>query len=158
MTHELDLTLRPDWQEVEQLNQQAMTFLTDTGMAHAEVDTYTMVICELAENSIKYGDSSQPICLNVKVRDKSVCVQVKNKVRSEAHGHLRELDQTLQWIRGVQDPYQAYLERIRELSREPIANARSCLGLIRIMYEGHSDVDFVLDDDTLNVSALSRSR
>lgn len=158
MTHELNLTLRPDWQEVEQLNEQAMEFLRGTGIADAEVDTYTMVICELAENGIKYGDPSQPISLDVQVRAKTVSVQVKNKVRSEAQGHLRELDQTLQWIRGVQDPYQAYLERIRELSREPIANARSCLGLIRIMYEGRSDVDFVLDDDTLNVSAQSRSR
>ncbi|SEO80021.1 hypothetical protein [Aquisalimonas asiatica] len=158
MPHELNLTLRPEWEEVEQLNQQAMDFLHGTGMSSTEVDTYTMVICELAENSIKYGDSSEPIHLHVRVRAKDVSVQVKNKVRDEAQGHLRELDQTLQWIRGVQDPYQAYLERIRELSREPIANARSCLGLIRVMYEGRSDVDFVLDDNTLNVSAQSRAR
>lgn len=158
MTHELELALQPDWQEVERLNDQAMRFLSEAGMTDAEVDTYTMVICELAENSIKYGDSSQPVMLSVRVDTGTVSVQVRNKVHSGAQSNLRELDQTLQWIRGVQDPYQAYLERVRELSREPIANARSCLGLIRIMYEGQADVDFVLDDDTLNVSAQSRNR
>ena len=67
--------------------------------------------------------------MSVTITEADISIQVDNAVSQQSRNHLAELDRTLQWIRGVQDPYQAYLERIREISREPMNMARSCLGL-----------------------------
>ena len=73
-----------------------------------------------------------------------------------AHYHLRKLDKTLQWIRGFQDPFQAYVERIKQISRKPFDDEISGLGLVRIAYEGNAILDFFLSEDNqLNVSAVS---
>ena len=73
-----------------------------------------------------------------------------------AHDHLKRLDRTIQWIRGYQDPFLAYTERIRAVSKRPLRDKESGLGLVRIAYEGKSILDFFLDDDNiLNVSAVS---
>ena len=70
--------------------------------------------------------------------------------------HLRKLDKTLQWIRGFQDPFQAYVQRIRKISRKPLDDEFSGLGLTRIAYEGQAILDFFLTEgNQLNVSAIS---
>lgn len=157
MVDELRSTFKSDWSEVERLNHEAMAFLSTVPLPDPAVDTYTMVICELIENSIKYGRLDDEIDLAVQINNGVIEIQVRNKVDSDARQHLRELDRTLQRLRGVQDPYQAYLERIREISREPMDDDRSCLGLVRVVCEGRANLDFVLDEeDTLNVSAIAR--
>ncbi len=157
MNDELRFSIRPDWREIDRINEQAMEFLSRTSLPEAAIDTYTMVICELLENSIKYGRANENIDVRVRIVEDTITIQVSNKVRPDARSHLLELDRTLQWIRGTQDPYQAYLERVLEISRESLTESRSCLGLVRIAYEGGAEIDFVLDDgDTLSVSAVAQ--
>lgn len=157
MSNELRIAVQPDWREMDGINAKAMEFLGSASLPEAIVDTYTMVICELLENSIKYGLQNEAIELAVSVDHRFIKVQVTNKVDRDSRPHLRQMDRTLQRIRGAQDPYQAYVERVREISREPLGNTRSGLGLVRIAYEGGADIDFILnDDDTLNVSAMAR--
>lgn len=152
----MNITVQPDWGEMDRLNTLAMEFFCNRSLSEAAVHTYTMMVCELMENSIKYGRRNEAIEVAVSINHGSITFQVTNKVDCDAHPHLREMDRTLQRIRGVQDPYQAYLERVREISREPLSDARSGLGLVRMAYEGGADIDFILDDDTLNVSATAR--
>lgn len=157
MNDELRITIQPDWQEMERVNATAEAFFSSAALPPVAVDAYTMVVCELAENSIKYGCGDALIEVAVRVAGDAVGVRVKNRVGREAYPHLQELDRTLQKIRGVQDPYQAYLDRVREISREPLSNNKSGLGLVRIAYEGGADIDFVLHEDgTLHVSAVAR--
>ncbi|MCC5810768.1 MAG: hypothetical protein JJU06_10380 [Ectothiorhodospiraceae bacterium] len=159
MNDELRFTIRPDWQEIDRINEQAREFLGRTSLPEPEIDTYTMVVCELLENGIKYGRPNENISVTVRIADDTIMIQVSNKVRPDARLHLEELDRTLQWIRGIQDPYQAYLERVLEISRESLSETKSCLGLVRIAYEGGAEIDFVLDeDDTLSVSAVAQLR
>jgi hypothetical protein len=45
---------------------------------------------------------------------------------------------------------------MKAISREPLDNVKSGLGLVRITYEGQAILDFYLDEnDTLSVSAVS---
>ena len=58
--------------------------------------------------------------------------------------------------RGFQDPFQAYVERIKLVSKKPLDDEFSGLGLARISYEGKGIVDFFLgDNNQLNVSVVS---
>lgn len=156
MNDVLTFSIQPDWHEIARINDQTQEFLRQTNLPETAIDTYTMVICELLENSIKYGSEGETIEVSVTITEADISIQVDNAINSHNRPHLAELDRTLQWIRGVQDPYQAYLERIREISREPLNMARSCLGLVRIAYEGRANIDFILDDnDRLSVSALA---
>lgn len=155
MKNELTLKIQSDWREIERINTEAHEFLSATSLPSSAVDTYTMVICELLENGIKYGRENETIEIMVSITERQVSIQVANKVKRMDYPHLQALDRTLQRIRGVQNPYQAYLERVGEISREPLGEARSCLGLVRIAYEGNASLDFILEDDTLNVSAVS---
>jgi hypothetical protein len=157
MKDELTFKIRPDWQEIERVNTETHEFLSATSLPESAVDTYTMIICELLENGIKYGRKDEIMEVMVSISEHQVSIRVANKVDRADYPHLQALDRTLQRIRGVQNPYQAYLERVGEISREPLGEARSCLGLVRIAYEGNASLDFILeDDDTLNVSAVSR--
>ena len=60
-----------------------------------------------------------------------------------------------QWIRGHQDPFEAYLSRLQEVSVQELENRESGLGLVRIAYEGQSVLDFFVDDrNVVSVSAI----
>ena len=66
------------------------------------------------------------------------------------------MDKTIQWIRGYQDPFEAYIERIKEVSKKPLHDMESGIGLVRIAYEGNALLDFfVAENNMLNVSVVS---
>jgi hypothetical protein len=78
-------------------------------------------------------------------------VTVSNPVTPEEAESLAILDHTIQWIRGFQDPFQAYLERLRDVSSQSLLSTESRLGLVRIAYEGQSTLDFYVGPDGILV-------
>lgn len=155
MMDELSFTVMPDWTEIDRINTRTREFLDNTPLTDSAVDTFTMVISELMENAIKYGRPGSQVDVSVLITHRQIRIRVDNEVQAEDIPNLKNLDHTLQWIRSVHDPYQAFLERIRALSREPMNEGKSCLGLVRIAYEGRADIDFVLEGDRLSVSAIA---
>jgi hypothetical protein len=76
-------------------------------------------------------------------------------VDEQVRSHLKKLDQTIQWIRGYQNPFQAYVERMKEVSVKALDDLESGLGLVRIAYEGKCILDFFVNEENmLAVSAL----
>lgn len=155
----MKLTVKPNWEEIEQVRNSSSEFLRSHGFSGDAVNALTMVISELIENGIKYGNFKAPenkVILTIHIGSRVVTVEVVNPMDETAHVHLRRLDRTIQWIRGYQDPFQAYTERIRAVSKRPLRDKESGLGLVRIAYEGKSILDFFVgDDNVLNVSAVS---
>lgn len=161
MSEEYIIRLRPDWTEMVRINEAAHDFLGSCHLPDDMVDTFTMVACELVENGIKYGESQSgnagSVELVFQTGETSITVQVRNRIPAGSKYHLRQLDRTLQWIRGFQDPFQAYMERLKQISREPANHGRSGLGIVRIAYEARAAIDFVVgEDDTLSVSAVAK--
>ena len=156
---ELDLQVKSEWPEVGRVNETVGAFLESCHLAPDAVAQYTMVVCELVENGIKYGyfeSESSVVRVLVKVARGTVSVQVINPVGVSSQAYLAELDRTIQWVRGFQAPFEAYIARMKAISREPIDIDKSGLGLVRITYEGRAVLDFFLDEnDTLSVSAVS---
>jgi hypothetical protein len=155
----MDMTLRPHWDQIEEVRVKTRAFLKNQGLARELVDALTMVSSELVENGVKYGcfeDPESGLTFNLHIVEKHVIVEVTHPTSSNAAHHLRRLDKTIQWIRGFQDPFQAYLEKLKEVARRPINDSESGLGLVRIAYEGKSIIDFfVAEDNALNVSAIA---
>lgn len=157
---ELTLPVASDWRELMRVNREVGRFLEGCGFSADDIDRYTMVACELVENSIKYGHFGTigaSVVLHLRVRGGTISVQVTNPIGAISQGHLEVLDQTIQWIRGFQAPFEAFIARMKAISREPTEDGRSRLGLVRISYEGRAMLDFYVEEnETLSVSAVAR--
>ena len=155
---EFKLSFMPDWIELENVYNTAYNFFSAFSFNSEYINMFTMITCELVENSIKYGDfhKHKKVEVFVKIFQKKIMIIVRNPVGESSEPYLHELDKTIQRVRGFQDPYEAYIERMREISMEPFDNDKSGLGIVRISYEGHATLDFFINEEKiLNVSAVS---
>ena len=108
---ELDLQVKSEWPEVGRANETVGAFLESCHLAPDAVAQYTMVVCELVENGIKYGyfaSDSAVVRVLVKVARGTVSVQVINPVGESSQAYLAELDRTIQWVRGFQAPFELH--------------------------------------------------
>ncbi len=159
MESELDLRVSADWSEISRVNEQVGEFLSACALSEETVQMYTMVVCELVENAIKYGtfvNDSDRAEVHLAVAASTISVQVTHHCRETSHLYLGELDRTIQWLRSFQAPFEAYVARMKAISREPLDLDKSGLGLARITYEGRALLDFYVDENSLlSVSAVS---
>ena len=123
------------------------------------IHSLSMVISELIENGIKYGNFQMienKVFVAINIERNTATIEVINPVGDDAMRHLMRLDKTIQWIRGYQDPFEAYIERIKEVSKKPLDDTESGIGLVRIAYEGKALLDFFVGENSMvNVSVVS---
>ena len=159
MKKSLKLALKPEWDEVENARNASIHFLKSNELSNDRVQTFSMVISELIENSIKYGNFKPPenkVIVNIEIRKNIMTVEVINSIGETDYENLNRLDKMIQWIRGYQDPFEAYVNKIEEVSKRHLNDTESGLGLARIAYEGRAIIDFFLyENNMLNVSAVS---
>lgn len=154
----LKLRIPPEWDAVKAAWDPCREMLRGAGLGDDEAYALAMVAQELLENAVKYGMfvPEDRIRLELRVAPEEVTVEVANRVGLD-EAHLRRFDQTVQWIRGFQDPFEAYVERMKVVSAQPYSHGQSGLGLTRIAYEGRCVIDFWVDAaSTLAVSAVYR--
>lgn len=158
----LELSVRPRWEEIDAAREEAVSFLRGQDFGDAVVNAAGMIVCELAENATKYGAFEKPnqvIQIAIMREGGALTIEVRSPVDAGDDENLKRLDRTVQWIRGFQNPFEAYLERLKEVSGQSLESRESGLGLVRIAYEGQSVLDFFLDEnDVLAVSAVHRSQ
>jgi hypothetical protein len=158
----LRLRVRPEWEELDAAREEAVSFLRGHAFGEATLQAAEMVVCELTENATKYGafkDAPEPVEIVISVHGATLTVEVRSPVNSSDDEHLRRLDRAVQWIRGFQNPFEAYVEKLKEVSSQSLESNESGLGLVRIAYEGQSILDFfLLDQNVLSVSAVHRSQ
>lgn len=159
MKREINFSIVPDWLQLESVSNKVYEFFNSCDVDPDSVDKFAMITCELVENSVKYGEfrnGHQKIDILVKIKDNKIFILVKNPVGKISTPYLRELDKTIQRVRAYQDPYQAYIERVKEISMEPFENDKSGLGIVRIANEGRAVIDFIINEENiLAVSAVS---
>lgn len=149
-----------DWGAAAALWNDCSAFLTSRGLDRDEVYALTMAASELLENAVKYGDwaraPNEHIGLSIEVAPRSVTVEVQCPTADDLQP-LRRLDEQIQWIRGFQSPFEAYVERLKLVSARGADLGESGLGLIRIAYEGRCVVDFYVSSaGRLAMSAVYR--
>lgn len=158
MGNNMYLKVTPEWENIEQVRVKTEDFLTNEKLGRDIIDSIIMNISELMENAVKYGrftDIIKEIDASVTVTDHDIIVEVKSPVRAEDDFHFRRLDRIIQWIRGYQNPFEAYIEKLKEVAIQPASDSESGIGIIRIAYEGQSVLDFYIDDKgIISVSAV----
>ncbi|TFH00940.1 MAG: ATP-binding protein [Calditrichales bacterium] len=159
MDNSIDMAFKASWAKVEWVREKTTKFLETHGFSQVTVYSMAMIISELVENSIKYGHFCTPedeIFVRLNISRNLLTMEVHNPVDDSATIHLKRLDRTIQWIRGYQDSFEAYIEKLKEISKKPLEDEESGLGLVRIAYEGKAILDFYVgDNDMLNVSAVA---
>ena len=159
METSIEFNLKPDWDEIEKIRFKSAGFLQAHKFTGDSIDSLSMIISELVENGIKYGNfktAENRVAVMINIERRAVMIEVLNPVGDGADKHLLRLGNTIHWIRGYQDPFEPYIERLKEVSRQPLKDTESGLGLVRIAYEGQALLDyFVAENYCLNVSAVS---
>jgi len=154
----LDLRVRPVWDAVKAAWEPCRSAFASSGLDADEAYQLAMVAQELLENAVKYGAfrTGEEITLALHVGQREATIEVRSRVGVD-DAHLRRFDLAVQWIRGFQDPFEAYVERLKVVSARPYAAGESGLGLTRIAYEGRCAIDFFVDEgNVLAVSAVYR--
>ena len=133
-------------------------FLKSHGFSDEAVNTQNMIIRELINSGIKYGrltSSDNEIIVNIFIAENTITFEVKNLVDDTCFDRIKELDKTIQFIRGYQDPFEPYLIKQREAAENPSTANRNGLGLARVAYEGGAILDFFVGEDNyMNLFAV----
>src|SRR5687767_3194391 len=116
MEPRLELQVQPHWDELDRVRESIADFLRGHRLERDAVDALSMVACELAENAIKYGAYGDGTRFHVSVSHNrsSILIEVRNPIEAGAGQNLTVMDRMIQWIRGRQDPFEAYLARLQE--------------------------------------------
>ena len=157
MIHSVETVLKPQWKEVEKARSVCGQFLQKYNYSVDIVDAITMITGELVENAVKYGDflSADDVINLTLITGDRVIVEVKCPIIKSKNQHFERLDRIIQWIRGHQNPFEAYIEKLKVVSAKPESDLESGLGLFRIAYEGMAILDFYVDDNgIISVSAV----
>lgn len=141
----LERALPPVWDSTREWWDESKRFFTEHGLDADDSYAMAMTTSELLENAVKYGDwnraPTERIGLVLEVDGRAATVEVESPAADDA-GALRRLDDQVQWMRGFQSPFEAYVERLKQLSSQPYREGESGLGLLRIAYEARCLVDF----------------
>jgi hypothetical protein len=151
----MKLELVPDWDTIKATWDPCMEHLSGEGLDPDAAYALCMVVQELLENAVKYGTfgpGRDSIRLGLTSSGDTLTVEVRTPLSPDPV-QLERLDSMVQWIRGFQSPFEAYVERLKEVASRSYANGESGLGLVRVAYEGQCILDFYTDD--FNVLAMS---
>ena len=160
MQTSMEISFRPNEHEIDNAGEISSDFLKSNGLSDNAIHTQLMILRELINNGIKYGDlskSKNKITVHIHIAENTITVEVRNPIDEACFEQLKELDKTIQFIRGYQDPYEAYLLKQKETYKNPSHSEIIGLGLARIACEGSAMLDFfVSKDNILNLFAVKR--
>lgn len=154
-------SLPPTWEAAQGSWQTCLEFFRRGGCTDDEAHALAMVANELLENAVKYGAwrSAPPphaVELSLEVDARSVTIEVRSPI-AEDETALKALDNMIQWIRGFQSPFEAYVERLKHVSARAYREDESGLGLARVAHEARCLLDFyVTTEQQLAMSAVYR--
>ncbi len=149
----------PDWNLIKSQWDASQRFFLATGIEADVAHSLTMATQELLENAVKYGkfDAGDEVDLAIEAQGTLITIEVRNPVTSDP-ALLRALDDTVQWIRSFQNPFEAFVARLKQVAATAYQPGVSGLGLVRIAYEAQCLLDFYVDDDEqLALSAVYRT-
>ncbi len=145
------------WESIESVRVSCNDYLAERGMDRDIIDAVSMSLTELLENAVKFSEPAKnSVEYSITINSKLIMIEVKNTLTRNQDYHLDRLEKTVQWLRGFHNSFEAFYERLREVSMIAMDNhSDSGLGLARIAYEGRCIVDFYVNSDSvIAVSAV----
>lgn len=159
MKKTMEFSLKSNGDEIKKLEQKSSYFLKYQGYSDDTIQTQIMILRELIISGKKFNDlrpSEFEMSVQLHIENDTITVEVKKSVCESNCGKLEELDKTIQWIRGYQDPLERYMINLAEASDVAHIAGTNGLGLARIAHQADAIIDFyVSEDNILNLSAVS---
>lgn len=152
MQASMEIDLRPDANGIDTAGEKGGNFLKSHGFSDNAISTQIMILRELIHNGMMYCNinrSENKITARIHIADNAITFEVMNPVDDTCFEQLKELDRTIQFIKGYQDPFEAYLIKQKEASQNSDGNEINGLGLARIACEGRAILDFFVSEDNV---------
>ncbi len=140
--------------EVKKVREKTSNFLKLHGLSDKIVRGQIMIIKELLKTCRKYSGFNSPqvkMKVQIHINSNKITVEVSNQINDNQNKQIQELDKTIQFIRGYQDPFEAFL-KLKATSN----NGSDGLVLAKLSYEGKATLDFFVSED--NVMSMSAVR
>ncbi|MGB9437033.1 MAG: hypothetical protein WCB15_03755 [Desulfobacterales bacterium] len=155
----MEFSLKSKNNEIKELEQKSSYFLKYQGYSDDTIQTQILILRELINSGKQFKDlrpSEFEMFVQVHVENNTITLEVKKSICESAYGKLEELDKTIQWIRGSQDPLERYMTNLAEASDVSHIAGTNGLGLARIAQQTGAIIDFYVSEDSiLNLSAVS---
>ena len=157
MKKSLHFIIKPNPYEIEMAGKKSVNFLKSHGFSDSTIKAQTMILRELIEKGKIFTHSKSTdneMTIHLHIEEKKITVVLEKPVDESALQRLEELDKTIQWIRGHQDPYEPFMIKHRDASGKLFKSEINGFGLAKIAYKAGAIVDFyVSEDNILNLSA-----
>ncbi|MBL8955486.1 MAG: ATP-binding protein [Myxococcaceae bacterium] len=147
---QMELRIPSLWDLLPKVREEVSRHLS--GLPDDVRDDAVMAVSELVENAIKYarpGPSGDAAALSIECSPKALRLTVSSMVRSPEAA--RSTVERVRVIQQAPSRFALYLNRLHQLAEAPTASAQ--LGLFRIASEGEFELDCLLQDDTLHITA-----
>jgi len=158
VSNTIKFNLEPKCQNIDMAADRGISFLKSHGFSDDAVQVPAMVLRKLIKSSINFGryaPAANEIAVCLQIDKNTYTIEVTNPVCETCSDRLKELDKTIQFIRGYQDPYEAYSRRLSDVAATPFNTEVNDLDLVKVAYEGGAILDFFVNEDNfLSLSAV----
>ena len=139
--------------EIGIVSEKTSCFLKSHGFPDKAVHEQIMIVEELLKTCMQYSgfrSSQEKMRVQIHISRGKITFEVSSPINGIQKKQLEELDKTIQFIHGYQDPFEAFL-KLKEAS----GNGSNGLALAKLAHEGKTTLDFfVSEDNIINMSAI----
>lgn len=157
MTDCVHITITPDSIGLEKVREKITWFLKSLGFSENSVKEQMMILDELVQIGSNFGNiasSKNKIRVQINIDENAVYIEVSKPIDAKDIKKIENLDKTIQFIRGFQDPFEAY-QKMNTATVLKNFNGFNGLSVAKIAYKGKALVDFFVNDNNiLNLSAV----
>ena len=138
----------------DKIREKTLNFFESQGLAKKLAHEQVNILIGLMENCLYYSGCISPkdkMSISIFISEDSITTEVSNPIKSLENNKLNKLDKTIQFIRGYQDPFEAYM-----LLQSEYNEGSSELALAKLACESRSLIDFFVSAD--NIISMSAFR
>jgi hypothetical protein len=154
MKKSITFFLNSNGNDAEEVRKKSANFLRSHGVTEESVQKKIMLIKELLKIFVQYNSFKPPqkkMTVQFHICRNKITFEVSNPIKGIQTEKLERLDKTIQFLRGYQDPLEAYLKLKDRSDFGPDE-----LALAKLNYEGKMMLDFfVSEDNIMTMSAVT---
>lgn len=161
MKNSVEYFLKPNDSDIANVINKSDQFFKSLGISKTITNKQCMIIDELVKFGSEFGAPSlfkDEMKVKINIDTESIVIEISKSIDGLELNCLNNLDETIQFIRGYQDPFEAFL-KMKSKPYNQNCNGENGLRLAKIAYLGDAIVDFFVNEDNmLNLSAVRTFR
>ena len=157
MTDCVHFTITPNSISLGKVREKTNWFFKSHGLSEKSVKEQMMILDELVQIGLNLRDtasSKNKIRVRINIDNNAIQTKVSTPIGAKDTKQLENLDKTIQFVMGFQDPFEAYQEmNTAKVSKN--LNGINGLSVAKIAYKGKATVDFFVNNNRmLNLYAI----